>query len=65
LEMILSRGLASKSTELLKVLGNGDLGVALTVRAHKFSKSAAEKIRAAGGTVVELGSADAGAGAEA
>jgi hypothetical protein len=36
------------------VLGDGELSRALTVRAQKFSKSAAEKIRAAGGTVVEL-----------
>lgn len=77
LASILSRGLVRKNTDLLKVLGNGDLAVALTVRAHKFSKSAAEKIRAAGGTVVEIGgqgaadtpdpgaSADDGAGEKA
>jgi large subunit ribosomal protein L15 len=35
----------------VKVLGNGDLAVSLTVKAAKFSKSAAEKIAAAGGTV--------------
>ena len=34
----------------LKVLANGDVKVALTVRAAKFSAAAAEKIRAAGGT---------------
>jgi large subunit ribosomal protein L15 len=34
----------------LKVLANGEVTVALTVRAAKFSESAAEKIRAAGGT---------------
>ncbi len=33
------------------ILGRGDIRVALTVRAHRFSKSAAEKIRAAGGRV--------------
>jgi len=33
----------------LKVLGRGDLAVALTVRAHAFSASAAEKIAKAGG----------------
>lgn len=52
--LVIAKGLASKHTNLLKVLGNGDLGVALTVRAHKFSKSAADKIRAAGGTVIDL-----------
>ena len=35
----------------LKILGNGELKQAITVRAHKFSKSAAEKIQKAGGTV--------------
>ncbi len=34
----------------VKVLGNGDLGVKLNVTAEKFSKSAVEKIEAAGGT---------------
>ena len=33
----------------VKVLGNGELSVALTVQAHKFSKSAQEKITKAGG----------------
>jgi len=33
------------------ILGRGDLGVALTVKAHRFSKSAKEKIEAAGGKV--------------
>jgi large subunit ribosomal protein L15 len=36
------------------VLGDGKLERKLTVRAQKFSKSAVEKIQAAGGTVVEL-----------
>ena len=54
LEAVLTRGLTRKESSLFKVLGNGDLTHALTVRAQKFSKSAAEKIRAAGGTVVEL-----------
>jgi large subunit ribosomal protein L15 len=38
----------------VKVLGDGDLNTALTVKAHKFSDSARQKIEAAGGTVVEL-----------
>ena len=37
----------------VKVLGNGDLGVKLNVTATKFSKSAVEKIEAAGGSVTE------------
>jgi len=35
----------------IKVLGDGELNAALTVRAHKFSKSAQEKITRAGGKV--------------
>ena len=38
-----------KSKRPLKVLGDGELGIALTVHAHKFSKSAQEKITKAGG----------------
>lgn len=38
----------------VKVLGDGDLSKKLTVSAHRFSKSAAEKIAAAGGSAVEL-----------
>jgi large subunit ribosomal protein L15 len=34
----------------VKVLGDGDITKALTVHAHRFSKSAREKIEAAGGT---------------
>lgn len=54
LEAVIERGLASLDTPLFKVLGTGELTRPLTVRAHKFSHSAAEKIRAAGGTVVVL-----------
>lgn len=42
-------GLAGKS-ELVKVLGTGNLNVALQVTAHAFSASARQKIEAAGGT---------------
>jgi large subunit ribosomal protein L15 len=44
-----SRGLV-RARRRVKVLGQGDISKALTVRAHKFSKQAEEKIRAAGGT---------------
>jgi large subunit ribosomal protein L15 len=54
LEAVLARGLASLNVRALKVLGNGALTKSLTVRAQKFSKSASEKIRAAGGSVVVL-----------
>ena len=46
-------GLVRKG-ELVKVLGDGDLSVALNVTAHKFSSSARDKIAAAGGSVTEL-----------
>ena len=54
LDAILAQGLVSLNTRLLKILGNGDLKKRLTVRAQKFSKSAAEKIAGAGGTVQEV-----------
>ena len=64
LEAILSKGLASKNTDLLKILGNGELSAGITVRAQKFSKSARAKIEAAGGTVVELDARGRDASAE-
>jgi len=48
------RGLVRKGPSLLKVLGGGELALKLTVRAHKFSATAAEKITQAGGTVEVL-----------
>ena len=48
-------GLASGRKALIKVLGTGDLGSAVTVHAHKFSKAAAEKIAKAGGKAVLIG----------
>ncbi len=38
-----------KKNDPVKILGDGDLEVALTVQAHKFSKTAREKIESAGG----------------
>ncbi len=48
-ELLRERGVIKKRETLLKVLGDGELSAALTVRAHKFSKSAQQKIAAAGG----------------
>jgi large subunit ribosomal protein L15 len=48
-EVLASRGLVRKNKKV-KVLAQGDLSKALTVKAHAFSKQAAEKISAAGGT---------------
>ena len=48
-------GLASKKNALIKVLGSGEIATAITIHAHKFSKSAAEKIEKAGGKAVVAG----------
>ena len=48
-ETLLEQGLVNDLKAGLKVLGVGDLKSGLTVRAHKFSKSAMDKIQAAGG----------------
>ena len=50
---LVSQGLmtAARGRGLIKVLGDGEIGRALTVRAHKFSESARAKIEAAGGSV--------------
>ena len=50
-------GLVSSKNALVKILGAGELTSAITVHAHKFSKSAAEKIEKAGGQAVVLGGA--------
>ena len=47
-------GLVRKKADLVKILGDGEIGRAVTVRAHAFSKSAKEKIEAAGGTTEVL-----------
>lgn len=51
LEALTQSGLVNGVGDGVKILGTGDLTKALTVKAHKFSKSAQEKIVAAGGTV--------------
>ncbi len=45
---------AVRGGELVKVLGDGDITVALQIRAHRFSASAKSKIEAAGGSVTTL-----------
>jgi large subunit ribosomal protein L15 len=52
-ENLVARG-AVRQGELIKILGTGELSVALRVTAHAFSATAAAKIEAAGGTVTEL-----------
>jgi len=48
-ELLKKKGLVNDMKDGVKVLGTGTLKTKLTVRAHKFSKSAIEKIQAAGG----------------
>lgn len=48
-ELLLERGVIRKLEDGVKVLGGGELDRALTVRAHRFSHSAAVAIEAAGG----------------
>jgi large subunit ribosomal protein L15 len=52
-EDLVAKGAVRKGQQV-KVLGQGDLDVAVQVTAHKFSASAKEKIAAAGGTATEL-----------
>jgi large subunit ribosomal protein L15 len=54
-------GLVSSKKALVKILGSGELTAAITIHAHKFSKSAVEKIEKAGGKAVVLGAAPAAA----
>ena len=48
-ELMAAIGLIKKPTDRVVVLGEGELSEALTVKAHRFSASAKEKIEAAGG----------------
>jgi large subunit ribosomal protein L15 len=52
-DVLVARGAVRKG-ELVKVLGSGEVGVALQVHAHAFSATAREKIVAAGGTATDL-----------
>jgi large subunit ribosomal protein L15 len=52
-ELLQERGLVTR-IGAVKILARGDVGKAFTVRAHKFSGKAAEKIAAAGGTAEVL-----------
>jgi len=54
-ESVCDRGIAKKKLDGLKVLGNGEINRPLHVRAHRFSRSAIEKIQKAGGTIEVIG----------
>jgi large subunit ribosomal protein L15 len=53
-ESLAKAGLLAKGSQRVKVLGDGAIEVRLTVRAHKFTKSAVAKIEAAGGKVERI-----------
>ena len=53
-ETLIEAGIIKRSDKAVAILGQGELTSALTVKAHRFSKSAREKIEAAGGTVEVL-----------
>lgn len=48
-ELLKEKGIISKLNDGVKILGDGELSKSLTVKAHKFSKAAQEKIEAVGG----------------
>ena len=53
-EELRAAGLVRKKAELVKILGEGEIGRSVTVRAHAFSGSAKAKIEAAGGNIEVL-----------
>ena len=53
-EALVAAGLIKSTASPVKILGDGLLDRALTIKAHRFSASAREKILAAGGSVEEL-----------
>lgn len=55
-ELLVQKGFAGKN-DLIKILGDGELKAAVSVQAHKFSKSAQEKITKAGGKAEIIGGA--------
>ena len=48
-QLLKETGMAKQVKTGIKILGNGELDKSLTVQAHKFSKTAVEKIESAGG----------------
>ncbi|HHW73056.1 MAG TPA: 50S ribosomal protein L15 [Firmicutes bacterium] len=50
-ELLVESGLVKNAFDGIKILGNGELRQALTVKAHRFTNSAAAKIEQAGGKV--------------
>jgi large subunit ribosomal protein L15 len=61
LETIIALGLLRRKNGLIKVLNNGELTKAVTIYAHKFSKTAKEAIEKAGGKAILIGGETAAA----
>ncbi len=59
LEKIVKLGLRRRKNSLIKVLNNGEITAAITVHAHKFSKTAKEAIEKAGGKAILIGGEEA------
>jgi len=55
LKDMMEAGLIKKESERVKILGRGTIDSSLTIHAHKFSRSAEEKIEKAGGKAVIIG----------
>jgi large subunit ribosomal protein L15 len=53
-ELLVEVGIIKRSDKAVAILGDGELTSPLTIKAHRFSKSAQAKIEAAGGTVEVL-----------
>jgi large subunit ribosomal protein L15 len=58
-ERLVEKGLIRRAVEALKVLGGGEIGKPLVIHAHRFSRSAIEKITAAGGRAEVIAAAAA------
>jgi large subunit ribosomal protein L15 len=56
----LARGLVPKKAKVIKVLGDGNLDKKLSIKVHRVSEKAREKIEAAGGSIELLDSKAAG-----
>ena len=54
IELLIKSGLVGKILDGVKVLAKGELTKSLTIKAHKFSAAAKEKIVAAGGSIEEI-----------
>ncbi|MFK8114699.1 MAG: 50S ribosomal protein L15 [Rubripirellula sp.] len=54
LEAMAEKDLAKGTFDIVKILGDGEITKKLTISGHRFSKSAEEKIKAAGGTINKL-----------